>query len=142
MSAGNKFNAFAAAMPNGGVNLASDALKVMLTNTLPLALNTQYSDISVNELASGNGYTTGGAAVTTVSSIQSSGVYKYTGSAANPTWTASGSMGPFRYAVLYDTTSTIKSLIGWWDYGSNLTLSAAGTFTLLFDATNGIFQLA
>lgn len=142
MAAFNKFNAFAAAMPNGGVNLASDTLKVMLTNTLPVASNTQYSDISAGEVANGNGYVTGGAAVTTTSSTQTSGVYKYVGSVASPTWTASASVGPFRYAVLYDTTSATKSLIGWWDYGSNVTLASTNTFTIVFDATNGIFQLA
>jgi hypothetical protein len=129
-------------MPNGGVALATDALKVMLTNTVPVATNVQYSDISASELASGNGYTTGGATVTTTSSTQSSGTYKFVGSVPNPTWTATGSMGPFRYAVIYDTTPTTKSLIGWWDYGSSLTLVATNTFTVTLDATNGVFQLA
>jgi hypothetical protein len=142
MSAFNKFNAFAAAMPNGGVALATDTLKVMLTNSAPIATNTQYSDISGSELANGNGYTTGGAAVTTGSSTQTGGVYKYVGSAASPTWTATGSMGPFRYAVLYDTTPTTKSLIGWWDFGSSVTLASTNTFTVSFDPTNGVFQLA
>jgi hypothetical protein len=142
MAAFNKFNAFAAAMPNGGVNLATDTLKVMLTNTLPLATNTQYSDISGNEVANGNGYTTGGATVTTGSSTQTSGVYKYVASVASPTWTATGSVGPFRYAVLYDTTPSTKSLLGWWDYGSSISLASTNTFTVTFDATNGVFQLA
>lgn len=142
MATFNKFNAFAAAMPNGGVALATDTLKVMLTNTVPVATNVQYSDISGSELASGNGYTTGGVTVTTTSSTQSSGTYKFVGSVPTTTWTATGSMGPFRYAVIYDTTPTIKSLIGWWDYGSSLTLIATNTFTVTLDATNGVFQLA
>jgi hypothetical protein len=142
MAAFNKFNAFAAAMPNAGVNLSSDTVKILLTNTAPVATNTQYSDISGTELASGAGYTTGGASVTLTSSSQSSGTYKYIASAANPTWTATGSMGPFRYAVIYDTTPSTKSLIGWWDYGSSLTLSSTQTFTVQLDGTNGVFQLA
>jgi hypothetical protein len=142
MSAFNKFNAFAAAMPNGGVALATDTLKLMLTNTAPVATNVQYSDISANEVANGNGYTTGGAAVTTVSSAQTSGVYKYVGSVPAPTWTATGAVGPFRYVVLYDTTPGTKSLTGWWDYGASVSLANTNTFTVIFDATNGIFQLA
>lgn len=129
-------------MPNGAINLSSDAVKVLLTNTIPVASNSVYSDISGNELGSGNGYTTGGASATLVSSAQSSGTYKYVASLANPTWTATGSMGPFRYAVMYDSGATTKVLIGWWDYGSPLTLSSTNTFTITLDGTNGVFQLA
>lgn len=128
-------------MPNSGVNLASDTVKILLTNTLPVASNSVYTDISSNELGSGNGYTTGGATATLTSSTQASGTYKYIASMANPTWTASGSMGPFRYAVMYDTAGA-KALIGWWDYGSPLTLSSSQTFTITLDATNGVFQLS
>lgn len=142
MAAYNKFNPFAAYMPNGAVNIASDTIKVLLTNTLPIATNGVYTDISANELANGSGYTTGGATVTLVSSTQTSGTYKYTASMANPTWTASGSMGPFRYAVMYDSSASTKALIGWWDYGSALTLSTTQTFTITLDAVNGVFQLS
>ena len=128
-------------MPNGGVNLGSDTIKVMLTNTLPVATNSVYSDISSNELGNGQGYLTGGAAVTLTSSTQTSGTYKYIASCANPTWTSTGSMGPFRYVVIYDTAGS-KYLIGWWDYGSALTLSATQTFTVTLDATNGVLQLS
>lgn len=143
MATFNKFNAFAAWMPNGNVNLSSDTVKFLLTNTVPVATNSIYSDISANELASGAGYTTGGASATLVSSTQTSGTYKYVASLASPTWTATGSMGPFRYVVAYDSTpASNKSLIGWWDYGSSLTLASTNTFTVTLDATNGVFQLA
>ena len=142
MASFNKFNSFAAYMPNGSVALAGDTLKVLLSNTVPIATNAVYTDISGNELGSGNGYTTGGATVTTTSSTQTGGTYKYLASLANPTWTATGSMGPFRYAVMYDSSAATKVLIGWWDYGSSLTLASTNTFTITLDATNGVFQLA
>jgi hypothetical protein len=144
MATFNKFNAFVQYLANGGMNFSTDALKLLLTNTAPVATNGLYGDISANELANGNGYTTGGATVTTVSSSQTGGIEKLTVSAANPTWTASGSMGPFRYAVLYDTTPTtpLKPLIGYWDYGTSITLAAGQTFTATFDATNGVLQIA
>lgn len=142
MATGNKFNAFAAFLPNGAVNLASDTVKWMLTNTAPVNTNSVYGDISGNELANGNGYTTGGATATLVSSTQSGGTYKYLSSLASPTWTATGSMGPFRYAVAYDSSAATKVLIGWWDYGSNLTLSSTNTFTITLDGINGVFQVA
>jgi hypothetical protein len=139
MASFNKFNAFAANMPNGGVNLASDTLKVMLTNTAPVATNSVYTDISGGEVANGNGYTTGGTAATLTSSSQTSGLYKLILQAV--TFTASGgSIGPLRYAVLYDTAGA-KDLIGWWDYGTSITLNSGDTFTVTFDAVNGVFQL-
>lgn len=129
-------------MPNGAVNLSSDTVKFLLTNTAPVSTNGLYSDISATELANGNGYTTGGATATLTSSIQTSGTYKYIASLASPTWTATGSMGPFRYVVAYDSSASTKALLGWWDYGSSLTLSSTNTFTVTLDGTNGVFQLA
>jgi hypothetical protein len=141
MSSFNKFNAWVQNIGNGGIVLASDTCKVMLTNTLPVATNSLYADVSGVELASGNGYTTGGASVTAPSYVQTGGVALLTGTIANPTWTATGSMGPFRYAIIYDSTATtpLKPLIGWWDYGSSLTLTSAQTFTLTI--LSGIFTL-
>lgn len=132
MATGNKFNAFVQTLANGTINLSSDTMKVMLTNTAPVATNSLYGDISATELASGNGYATSGVAVTSQSSSQTGGIETVSGTLPNPTWTATGSMGPFRYAVLYDSTATtpLKPLIGWWDYGSSVTLTSGQTFTM------------
>ncbi len=142
MASFNKFNSFAAYMPNGAVNIASDTIKVMLTNTPPIATNAVYSDISANEITGSTNYTAGGATVTLVSSTQTTGTYKYTASMANPTWTAGNSWAQFRYAVMYDSSASTKALIGWWDYGSNLALTSTQTFTITLDAVNGVFQLS
>jgi len=141
MAAYNKFNNFVDWVCKGTLNLSTDALKVMLTNTAPVATNSIYSDISATELANGNGYTTGGnAAAPTLSNA--GGTEKLV--CANPTtWTASGAVGPFRYVVLYDSTpASNKALIGWWDYGSSITMALNDTFTVTFDGTNGVLQLA
>ena len=128
MAAFNKFNSFAQDLAQGQVNLNSDVLKIMLTNTAPVNTNHFYSDISGNELANGNGYTTGGATVGSTACTQSAGVAKLVGNQV--VFTATGSMGPFRYAVLYDNTAPSKNLIGWWDYGSSITLANTDTFTI------------
>lgn len=138
MASFSKFNSFVEALAEKTHNLGADTLKVVLTNSAPVAANTVLADIT--QIANGNGYTTGGTAATISSSAQTSGTYKLV--LADVTFTASGSMGPFRYAVLYNDTATSDELIGWWDYGSSITLAASETFTVDFDATNGVLQVA
>jgi hypothetical protein len=143
MATYNKFNIFTENLINGVHNFSSDTLKVMLTNTVPVATNALYGDISGTELASGGGYTTGGTATSSNTVSTSSGTAKFV--STGPVFTAtSGGMGPFRYAVLYDTTPTspLKPLIAWWDYGSSISLLSGETFTVSFDGTNGVFTVA
>lgn len=129
MPAANKFNTTVQAFVNGGnLNLTSDVQKLMLTNTVPVATNTNYASISATELVNGAGYTTGGATVSAPTSTNSSGTQSVSGTVANPTWTASASMGPFRYVVYYDVTT--GQLLAWWDYGSSVTLTSGQTFTV------------
>lgn len=137
MVAFNKFQPFIEYSMEGAMNLGSDTLKVMLTNSAPSASNGLKADLT--EISSGNGYTAGGTAATISSSAQTSGTYKLV--LADVVFSASGgSVGPFRYAVLYDDTSASKVLIGYWDYGSSITLASGETFTVDFDATNGVLQ--
>lgn len=120
-------------------NLGSDTLRIMLTNSAPVAANSVKGDLT--EISAGNGYTAGGTAATTSSSAQTSGTYKLV--LADVVFTASGgTIGPFRYAVLYNDTSASDSLIGWWDYGSSITLATTETFTVDFDASAGVMTLA
>ena len=46
--------------------------------------------------------------------------------------TASGPVATFRYAVIYDDTVAGDPLVGWWDYGSSITMANAETFTVDF----------
>jgi len=120
----NYFNHTVQDMGSGVMDLATDTLMFMLTNTLPVATNHVYSDISGTELANGNGYTTGGGVVPSTSYTLSSSTSTLAASAF--TWTSGpGNMGPFRYVVAYDGTPATKTLLGWWDYGSSLTLLGA-----------------
>jgi hypothetical protein len=112
--------------------------KVLLTNTAPVATNSVKADLT--EISAGNGYTAGGTA-TTITTSRSTGTFKAVGT--DVVFTASGgTIGPFRYAVLYNDTPTSPAdpLIAWWDYGSSITLQIGEMFTVDFDATNGIFQ--
>ena len=140
MAAFNKFNSFVEALAEKVHNLGADTLKVMLTNSAVVATNTVKADLT--DLSTANGYTAGGNSAAITSSSQTSGTYKLV--LADPaTWTASGgSIGPFRYAVLYNDTATNDELIGYWDYGSALTVLTGETFTVDFNATNGVLTIA
>jgi hypothetical protein len=139
MAAFNKFNSFVEALAEGVHNLGSDTLKILLTNSAPSAANTQKSDLT--EITAEHGYTAGGTAASITSSSQSSGTYKLV--LGDVTFTASGgTIGPFRYAVLYNDTASNKELIGWWDRGSSLTLADGDTFTVDADGTTGVLTIA
>lgn len=137
MAAFQKFNSFVEDVAEKKHNLGSDTLKVMLTNTAPVATNSVKADLT--EIAAGNGYTAGGTAASTSSSAQSAGTYKLV--LGNVTFTATGSLGPFRYAALYNDTAANDELIGFWDYGSSLTLASGESFTVQYDATTGVLTI-
>ena len=133
-----KFNTFVEALGRKVHNLNADTLKVVLTNTAPTAsTDDQLADIT--QISNGNGYTTGGAAAASNAYSQTSGTGKLT--ANDVVFTATGSVGPFRYAVLYNDTAAGDELIGYWDYGSSITLANGETFTVDFDGTTGILTL-
>jgi len=133
------FRAFPENLAEAVHNLGADTLKVMLTNTAPVATNSLKSHIT--EIAAGNGYTAGGTAAAISSSVQTLGVYKLV--LADVTFTASGgNIGPFRYAVLYNDTPTspLDPLMWWFDYGSAITLTSGQDFVVDFSATEGALQ--
>ncbi|HEY4406128.1 MAG TPA: hypothetical protein VGN55_15885 [Xanthobacteraceae bacterium] len=139
MASFQKFNAFVADVAIKVHNLGSDTLKILLTDTAPVATNAIKANLT--EIGAGNGYAAGGTAVTITSSAQSGGTYKLIGN--NVTFTASGgSIAQFRYAVIYNATAASGNLIGWWDYGTEVNVTNGNAFQVQLDAVNGILQLA
>lgn len=133
-----KFYSFVEAMAEKTHNLGSDTLKLALTNTAPSQSNTVLANIT--QISAGNGYSSGGSTTTQSSSAQTSGTYKLV--SGDVTFTASGgTIGPFRYVVLYNDTATNDELIGYYDYGSALTLNDGDSFTVDFDGTNGVLTI-
>lgn len=120
-------------------NLGSDSLKIALTNTAPnVATHTTLANIT--EIAAGNGYTAGGNSAGVSTSVQTAGVYKLVLTDPSAFIASGGAIGPFRYAVLYNATAG-GALIGYWDYGSSISLNVGETFTVDLDQTNGVLQL-
>lgn len=135
MATFSKFQPFVEALAEKVHNLGSDTLKVALTNTVPVntyATLSQITEISYTNCSS--------RAITTTSSAQTSGTYKLV--LQDLVLTASGSVGAFRYVVIYNDTATNDELIGWYDYGSSITLANTDTFTCDFDAAQGLLQLS
>ena len=120
------FNVFPEDAAEGKHNLASNTLKVALTNIAPLTSAAVFGDIT--EIAPGNGYTAGGVTATVVSSSQTGGVYSLILSGIS--WTASGGdIAANRYAVLYNDTAAAKNLIAVADFGVSAVIANGNTET-------------
>lgn len=138
MAAFNKYQKGTEALVEG-INAGSDVWKIALSNRTPVVASDATLADAV-EISAGSGYTAGGNAATTVSSSQSGGTYKLVLNSPSA-WTATGgSIGPFEYAILYDATT--DNLLGYWDYGSAVTLSDGESFTVVLDGTSGVFTVA
>jgi len=129
------FDAFTEAVGEGIHNLGSDQLTIALTNVAPVVGNSVIADITQIS------YTNcGNRDLTTSSSSQTGGVYTLV--IANKSITASGgSVGPFRYLVVYNSTTVSGNLIFYVDYGSALTLIDTESVDITFDAVNGMIKI-
>jgi hypothetical protein len=136
-----KFQRFATDLAAGvhaaALNADTDTLKVYLTNTAPNVATNQVK-VDLAEISTGNGYTgpvdAQNAATTSTGTITVAGT--------DVVITATGAVGPFRYVVLYNDTPTSPTdpLIGYWDYGSSISLASGETFTADFGAS--LFTIA
>lgn len=140
MASFNKFQQFVEDLGKGVHNLSTGTLKLLLTNTAPVATNSVKADLT--EITPGNGYSAGGPTLDNQSYEHTTGVGKLT--ADDEVITASGgSIGPFRYVALYNDTpvSPADPLIGWWDYGSSITLADGESLTVDLSAGDGILTV-
>lgn len=147
MATFTKLNGFVEHLAEKVHNLGSDQLVIALTNTAPGSETTpptgattacvlaNLTQITYTNLSTRN--------ITTSTSAQTSGTYKLVVNDLTLTATG-GSVGPFRYIYIYNDTPTSPAdpLIGYYDYGSALTLANGESLTLDFDGTNGVLTLA
>lgn len=146
MAVFNKLNGFVEHLAEGVHNLGSDQLVLALSNVAPSAETTVPTTTTANcVLANVTEITYTGLSsrqVTTSSGSQSSGTYRLT--LADLTLSSTGTVGPFRYIYLYNDTPTSPAnpLIGYFDYGANLTLNNGESLTIDFDQASGALTLA
>lgn len=138
MASFTKFNQFVLDLAHGVHDLETDQLTVGLTTNAnaPTATDGQLSDlteISYTNCSSRN--------VTTSTSSQTAGTYKLV--VADLVLTASGgTVGPLRFVFVYNNGAIADELVGFYDYGSEITLADGETLTIDFDGSNGLLQLA
>ena len=140
MAAYNKFQDYVEQLNKAVHNWSTHTFKAALTNTAPNATDTGLA--SITEISAGNGYSAGGMTLDSVTLSEASGTAKVV--IADEVLTASGgSIGPFRYVVIYNDTATspADALVAYFDYGSSITLADGESLTLDFDPTNGLWQL-
>ena len=137
-SAFNKFQPFIAAVHNKVHNLATDQLMIALCASAnpPVATNSVLADLTTAATTNLDTVT-----LTTATSAHTTGTYKLDFN--DLTMTATGSVGPFRYVVIYDDTpsSPADPLVCWFDYGIEITMLTGETLQLVFDAA-GLFTVA
>jgi hypothetical protein len=129
------------------IDFLSDTIKFTLhTTTYVPNIDTDEAFASAtNELTTANGYTAGGIAIAgkTVVYNATGNVTTFDMDDTTVTWTASGAGITFRYAVLWDDTTTapVDALIGYIDTtgSGNQTVTAGNTLTITTGA-NGLFQ--
>ena len=145
MATFNKVNDFVVNAVHN-MDLASDSFVVALSNTAPASetpnpttdgngILANVTEISYANLSS--------RTLATSSSAQTAGTYKLV--LVDQTLTSSnGTTGPFRYVYVYNDTVTAPDdpLVGYYDYGSSLTLQDGDSLTLDFSAANGVVQIA
>ncbi len=113
----------------------TDTWAIALTNTVP---GGKAFTAGTTDLATGGGYTQGGASV----GVSSSGMVAsdFVLVLADPaTWTATGGGFTFRYALLVNITRSIMP--GYWDYGSSQVVAAGEQVVVDLDQTNGVFKV-
>jgi hypothetical protein len=137
MAAFNKFQPFVEDLAHGVHDLGSDVLQLALTNAANAPVNTygqlsQLTQISYANLSS--------LVLTVSSSAQTGGTYKLV--INDLQISATGTAAAFQYVVIFNQTAAADELIGWYNYGSEVTLNNGDTFTVDFDGTNGVLTLA
>lgn len=135
------FDTFIGFVGSGDIDLDTHAFKAVLSNTAPNP-DTHDELVDITQIANGFGYVTGGVALTSVTwteTAANSGIWEW--ASADFEWTASGgSIGPFQYIPIYSDTSTSDKLVGYFNYGSPLTVPDGSIFRVQIGA-NGIFRI-
>jgi len=138
MPALQKIPDFAEQVLRGVHNFGSHTFKVALTNAAPAASAAVLADVTQ---VTGGAYTAGGYQLDAVVLAETGGIAKVT-IADEVITAAGGTVGPLRFAVVYNDTAAGKPLVGYCDYGSSITLNDGEALTVDFDQAAGVLTLS
>jgi hypothetical protein len=137
MAAFNKFQKFSEDLAKGVHNLDAHVIRVYLSNAAPnVATHTVKTDIA--EITAANGYA---GAIDIDTSVARTGGVSRVMAVDSVVTAAGGSVGPFRYVVLFNDTAASDPLIGFWDYGASVTLGDGESFTIDVSDVDGILTV-
>ena len=134
MASYNKFQDFVEQLCKGvhQLHAAGHVIEVYLSNEQPLVADTVLADIA--EISTGNGYA---GPQDTQNDVTESPAGTANLTCVDIQIEATGSVGPFQFVIMFKQTAAAPedALIGWWDYGSAITLLDGETFDIDFAAT-------
>jgi len=121
-------------LAQGAIDLDTDTIKCALMASgfvFDKDAHATWADVSANELSAGNGYTSGGATLSGASMTEDDTNDRMEVTYDDVSWTASGgSIGPTPGAILYDTTTSDSTVIGYLDFGSDQTAADGANFVI------------
>lgn len=134
------YNSALADMLGSGLAWTSATINVALFSASTYTAGDTTYTTSGTEVSNGNGYTTGGvAAGTRTVSGTTTQLAKITGGSGTSVWTSTGAGFSAVAAKVYVSAGHPIAHV---DFGGTQTASGGGTFTITWDATNGVFNLA
>jgi hypothetical protein len=127
----------------GSIDFDNDSFKIILMATgftFDEDAHEGYADISASELTEANGYLRNTKTLSGVTLTVNTTTDRLEVECADVTWTASGgSIGPTPGAIIFDDTVTAAlghadvvadTIVGYIDFGGDITQAAGGTFTI------------
>ncbi len=129
----------------GTINYTGDTLKLALTTSsqalsatfVGSSTNCLYADLT-NEVANGNGYTTGGVTLASVTWTQSTGTWTF--DCADSSWTSASFTA--KYGVLYDDTASGKPLLLFFELDTGGSVTVTNGKLAITENASGVFTLS
>jgi hypothetical protein len=129
------FTSFYTELGLGSHNLNTHTIKAAVTNTLPVVSQTVFDPVTNHPPPTNtDGYTAGGH---DTQNVFSAGKMTMTDIVLTA---GAGTLGAFKYVILYNADASDK-LVGFITYANSITLAAGETFTIDFDAANGVLTI-